>query len=102
MNCHFNTNVNIISAKKKSILYIVAKNNNLKIVKILHTNEANIETICNNSFIVLHIASYYKNYQIVKLFFDHRAKVNVLSLSKQTPLFQLVTNNVVVNIKYNN
>lgn len=40
--------VNIISTKNKSMLYIAAENNHLKKVEILLVNGVNIETICNN------------------------------------------------------
>ena len=82
------------------MLYTAAENDDLKMVKILLANEANIETICNDGFTALHIASYHGNHQMVKLLLDHGAKVNVSSLSKQTPLSSIVTSNVAADIEY--
>lgn len=88
-----------MSARKKSMLYTAAENDDSKMLKILLASEANIEIICNG-FTALHIASYHGHHQIVKLLLDHGAKVNDSELSKQTPLSSIVASNVAANIEY--
>lgn len=76
--------------EKNRMLYTAAEKNDVKSVEILPANGADIETICNG-FTALHIASSYGHYKIVELLLDCGAKLNISSLSEQTPLSSIIT-----------